>query len=333
MPVRVPRARVKNVPFHSTTVQAFKSPLRQSMDPSHDAAWGTDLLGLALGRVPGGSDLDEAVDFAVYFDGTRKADSAGEALAFLRARLCDVFEVLSPDLDRYLWHRDRFLLEIDFGSHEEAHLMGHLRTGDCVEDEWFVVYLLKKLSTARADVACRVTDTDGELLLIEAALAVPRWLSPSNAENRCWLRGGQVHLLPKPTANESEKLSVVAGLARLRVGGGTIAKAKVQQVASASLVLTALNSQETRIPFPLFTGPVHQVALQTLCIQSSFCSIMVRRFGFGDTLCLLLRLTAVNRSGELMIVKVICGSRRQRPTAIWEKQCSRASALQFSGRK
>lgn len=113
--------------------------------------------------------------------------------------------------------------------------MGHLRTGDCVEDEWFVVYLLKKLSTARADVACRVTDTDGELLLIEAALAVPRWLSPSNAENRCWLRGGQVHLLPKPTANESEKLSVGAGLARLRVGGGTIAKAKVQQAVEKRL--------------------------------------------------------------------------------------------------
>lgn len=30
---------------------------------------------------------------------------------------------------------------------------------------------------------------------LQAALAAPRWVSPSNAENRCWLRKGLVHLL------------------------------------------------------------------------------------------------------------------------------------------
>jgi len=208
------------------------------MEEDFEAVQGTDLLGLALGREPGASDLDEFVHFEVYFDGCAKAAEAGEAVPYLRARICEAFDILSADLGRYLWHRDRFILEIELGDsiHDEPHLVGHLRTGDGAEDEWFAVHLLRTLTSARRDVSCRIEDSDGEILLIEAALAAPRWLTPESAENRCWLRGGQVHLLPKPRPPEPVRLPRRDALVRLRAGSAaTAAKEKVQNAIMARL--------------------------------------------------------------------------------------------------
>ncbi|CAJ1383370.1 unnamed protein product [Effrenium voratum] len=198
-----------------------------------DATQGADLLSLALGRQPGASDLDDYVDFEVYFDGTEEAEDSGQALAFLRAKLCEVFERLRTELDPYLWHRDRFILEPCL--EEEPHLTGHLRIGDGMEDEWFVVHLLRRLSAERPDVSCRVVDADGEVILIEAALAAPRWASPANAESRCWLRGGQVHLLPRPQEGEPPQLSRREGLRRLRGGDGSVARGKMQRAIDGRL--------------------------------------------------------------------------------------------------
>eukprot|EP00401_Gymnodinium_catenatum_P064318 CAMPEP_0117554412 /NCGR_PEP_ID=MMETSP0784-20121206/50742_1 /TAXON_ID=39447 /ORGANISM="" /LENGTH=670 /DNA_ID=CAMNT_0005351579 /DNA_START=1 /DNA_END=2009 /DNA_ORIENTATION=+ len=209
------------------------------MEEDAEASSGIDLLGLALSRVPGASDLDEFVDFEIYFDGTAKASADGEAMPFLRAQLCAVFEIVGTDLDRYLWHRDRFVLEVHLGEdpdRDEPHLEGHVRTGDGAEDEWFVVHLLRRLTAARGDVACRIVDSDGELLLIEAALVVPRWLDPTTAEHRCWLRGGLVHILPRPRQPEAERLPRRDALSRLRASAGSaMAKEKVQRAIEARL--------------------------------------------------------------------------------------------------
>jgi hypothetical protein len=48
--------------------------------------------------------------------------------------------------------------------------------------------------------AAQVWDNDGQFLLIEAALALPRWLKPETAANRVWLRRGRLHVLPLPSA-------------------------------------------------------------------------------------------------------------------------------------
>eukprot|EP00929_Paragymnodinium_shiwhaense_P008756 TRINITY_DN112723_c0_g1_i1.p1 TRINITY_DN112723_c0_g1~~TRINITY_DN112723_c0_g1_i1.p1 ORF type:complete len:721 (-),score=205.04 TRINITY_DN112723_c0_g1_i1:97-2193(-) len=208
------------------------------MQEDCDASEGFDLLGLALGRVPGASDLDEFVEFHIYFDGARKAAELGEAVPYLRARLCEIFELLSTELNGYLWHRDRFTLDLDLGGDgkaDEAHLVGHLRTGDGAEDEWFVVHLLQRYTQLRGDVSCRVLDADGELLLIETALAAPRWLEPGNAEHRCWLRGGKVHILPRPRPPEPDMISCAQGLSVLRSSTPTVAKEKVQQAIKARL--------------------------------------------------------------------------------------------------
>lgn len=84
----------------------------------------------------------------------------------------------------------------------------------------------------------RVWDNDGEFLLIEAALALPKWLKPDTARNRVWLRGGSLHVVPLPSAKHptlppapsvAEALAVVAadavdtlGSSGVQVGSDTL---------------------------------------------------------------------------------------------------------------
>lgn len=183
---------------------------------------GRDMLMEALG---GQQSLDDFVEYRIYFDTVPSGCDAAEA--FLSARVAALFHLLRADLDAYHWQRDRFVLEIDVTGAKNAesdgsnhpHLFGHLRTGDGTEDEWYVVYLLRKASSTFRDMSCRIFDADGDVLLIEAALAMPSWVTPDNAENRCWLRGGDTHILARPKAGESMKLALATALESLRAGG------------------------------------------------------------------------------------------------------------------
>jgi len=65
-----------------------------------------------------------------------------------------------------------------------AHLGGVTEFGDNVEDEWFIVYLLKEITRTFSDVAVVVYDNDGQFILIEAAEHLPKWLDPDSSENR-----------------------------------------------------------------------------------------------------------------------------------------------------
>lgn len=103
-------------------------------------------------------------------------------------------------LPGFLWHRDPFELKVVSDTNDWV-LEGTIRVGDCVDDEWCVVWLLREISK-KWDVAIRfvpplptslvfvlkvsrsVSDSDGEFLLIEAAEVLPSWVTPSNAENR-----------------------------------------------------------------------------------------------------------------------------------------------------
>lgn len=102
-------------------------------------------------------------------------------------------------LPGFLWHRDPFELKV-ISDTNGWQLEGTVRVGDCVDDEWCVVWLLREISK-KWDVVirsvhvrithspvvkpfCSVSDSDGEFLLIEAAEALPSWVTPSNAENR-----------------------------------------------------------------------------------------------------------------------------------------------------
>ena len=108
---------------------------------------------------------------------------------------------LLPD---FIWHRDAFELKVvpnpDSDRNETWLLEGRMRVGDCIDDEWCAIWLLKEIS-AKWNVVIRYVptaqragsrfnglysayDTDGEFLLIEAAEALPSWVKPTNSENR-----------------------------------------------------------------------------------------------------------------------------------------------------
>ncbi|WVF66182.1 hypothetical protein IAT40_000922 [Kwoniella sp. CBS 6097] len=118
----------------------------------------------------------------------------------------------------WLWNKDAWELKVghhlgagagagagagtalgEFGSKLE----GRMRVGDAVDDEWLVVWLLREISKKWSDFIIGVRDTDGEFLLIEAADQLPSWVSPENADNRLWLQGGHLHLIPLSVRSSS----------------------------------------------------------------------------------------------------------------------------------
>ncbi|KAH0590386.1 hypothetical protein H2248_000555 [Termitomyces sp. 'cryptogamus'] len=102
-------------------------------------------------------------------------------------------------LPGFIWHRDAFELKVVLDSDPEnsnAYILeGRMRVGDCVDDEWCTVWLLKKIS-AKWDIVISVFDSDGEFLLIEAAETLPSWVKPTNSENRVWIYSSRLHLIP-----------------------------------------------------------------------------------------------------------------------------------------
>ena len=84
-------------------------------------------------------------------------------------------------------------------------LRGRTEYGDSVEDEWVIVWLLRELTKKFADLWIKVTDSDGEFLLIEASGTLPAWLEPEVAENRVWLNHGQLKILKPGNAARSSK--------------------------------------------------------------------------------------------------------------------------------
>ncbi|KAH9890964.1 SGT1-domain-containing protein [Cubamyces lactineus] len=101
-------------------------------------------------------------------------------------------------LPEHFWHRDSFELKVapdPEGDKDSWVLEGLMRVGDCIDDEWCAVWLLREI-TRKWDVAVSVWDSDGEFLLIEAADELPSWVTPSNAENRVWIHDSRLHLVP-----------------------------------------------------------------------------------------------------------------------------------------
>lgn len=77
-------------------------------------------------------------------------------------------------------------------------LHGTTRFGDCIQDEWFIVFLLRHITLHIEGAVATVYDNDGDVLLIEAAMALPTWLDPSNSEHRVGLYQGKAHIIPLP---------------------------------------------------------------------------------------------------------------------------------------
>lgn len=84
-------------------------------------------------------------------------------------------------------------------------LSGRTEYGDSVEDEWVVTWLLRELTKKFNDLWVKITDSDGEFLLIEASGTLPAWLEPDVAENRVWIHDGGLVIIKPETAAKSKR--------------------------------------------------------------------------------------------------------------------------------
>lgn len=136
---------------------------------------------------------DDVVEYIVFIIDSRLSDiQTRERLqAFQRA----LSALEKKFLKEYIWQRDSPKLDLVREEHRWL-LKGRSNYGDSVADEWLIVYFLRELSKEFKDAWIRIYDSDGEFLLIEAANALPKWLSPEVAENRVWINSHRLLIIP-----------------------------------------------------------------------------------------------------------------------------------------
>ncbi|XP_064450893.1 protein ecdysoneless homolog isoform X1 [Mirounga angustirostris] len=105
----------------------------------------------------------------------------------------------APMLVPYIWQNQPFNLKYKPGKGDvPAHMFGMTKFGDNIEDEWFIVYVVKQITKEFPEIVARIEDNDGEFLLIEAADFLPKWLDPDNSANRVFFHRGELCIIPAP---------------------------------------------------------------------------------------------------------------------------------------
>ena len=118
--------------------------------------------------------------------------------------LAEVYAKVEEFTRNYVWTRDKFNLKVEHLPYSPDKdgiscwcLSGKTYYGENVMDEWFIVSLLVEITKTFAGLVVRIIDTDGEILLIQAAESLPTWAGePDLASGRAYLHQGRVHLLP-----------------------------------------------------------------------------------------------------------------------------------------
>ncbi|KAL1844121.1 hypothetical protein VTJ49DRAFT_4973 [Mycothermus thermophilus] len=150
---------------------------------------------------PGDDDFDgfrmklpeDCVEYMLFVIGD-KSDSSLPSLETIRKAAGHKLNEMAPD---YIWQRDPFKLDTKVQKGLGLpFLYGATHYGDNVEDEWLIVYLLRELTKSIPNLWVRVSDSDGEFLLIEAAKVTPKWLTPENDANRVWIHDGNLLIIP-----------------------------------------------------------------------------------------------------------------------------------------
>lgn len=136
---------------------------------------------------------EDVVEYIIFIIDSRLSDiQTRERLQALQRALQDLKKKF---LKEYIWQRDDIRLDL-VREDDRWLLKGQTNYGDSVADEWLIVYFLRELSKEFKDAWIRIYDTDGEFLLIEAANALPKWLSPEVAEHRVWINAHRLLIIP-----------------------------------------------------------------------------------------------------------------------------------------
>ncbi len=125
-----------------------------------------------------------------------------------------VYGILEPL--EYHWHKLGLQLWDEEDKYGGPHVVGGAVVGDCVEDAWFVTWVLTEV-TKILPIVVQVSDGDGEFLLIEAAAGLPDCLSPENGSNRAWILRGGLHVLV-PNGDGMGCITWQQGLRAIREG-------------------------------------------------------------------------------------------------------------------
>eukprot|EP00112_Aurelia_sp_Birch-Aquarium-sp1_P018588 Seg4454.2 transcript_id=Seg4454.2/GoldUCD/mRNA.D3Y31 product="Protein ecdysoneless" protein_id=Seg4454.2/GoldUCD/D3Y31 len=177
------------------------------------------------------------VKFAIF---AKFVDENEDKDEFKRRKYTELMRKANESTDGYIWQRDSFTIQGELVStagppENFARLDGRINCGENIEDEWFIVHILIRLSLADENSVICVEDEDGQFLLIEACDYLPEWLKPDMAENRVFIHNGQIHIIPLPS-NPSEisifptgKPSLSQALNLVLGSQKTIASAAVQK--------------------------------------------------------------------------------------------------------
>ncbi|XP_034993927.1 protein ecdysoneless homolog [Zootoca vivipara] len=148
---------------------------------------------------------EDAVQYQLFL--TDEPEDPAHCQKILQQYIERILTHLAPMLVSYIWQSQPFNLKYKPAKeHIPAHIGGLTKFGDNIEDEWFIVYLIKEITKEFPQLAARVDDNDGEFLLIEAADFLPKWLNPENSCNRVFFHCGELCIIPLPKTPEEETL-------------------------------------------------------------------------------------------------------------------------------
>ncbi|KAM5352122.1 hypothetical protein ACJ41O_004845 [Fusarium nematophilum] len=136
---------------------------------------------------------DNCVEYLLFIlDPQPEAQRLLSQIESIRKSAIDLTSSLTED---HIWQKEEFSLTLK-NEQGLVYLHGITEYGDAVEDEWLIVYILRELTKAHPNLWVRVSDTDGEFLLVEAANVLPKWLSPEIDNNRAWIHKGKLLIIP-----------------------------------------------------------------------------------------------------------------------------------------
>lgn len=152
---------------------------------------------------------EDEVSYSIYFDEFFETNlnpsSSEKQISHSLKTLISFKEIIMRLIERetshYIWFLEHFqllpVIKLDSAKNRLIpSLRGCTSVGENIEDEWFIVYLLMKISDSFPNASIQVRDNDGEFLLIEAADHVDDWLTPDTSKNRVWIRNGKIHIIP-----------------------------------------------------------------------------------------------------------------------------------------
>ena len=150
-------------------------------------------------------NYEDFVEYKIYT--TDFENSEIKCKEWLQNLRDECLSLISSDIVQYMWHQDPFILMV-----KENYLYGRIKIGDNIEDEWYAISLLFKLTELNPSLVVKVSDQDGEVLLIEAADHLPKWAQdPETSENRAYIYRNKLHLIPV-AQNPSQLTPLPAGV-------------------------------------------------------------------------------------------------------------------------